>query len=242
MHPAEAPAPRGGAPQPARGAAPERRVARDGRPYTWLEFATHYGSSAGQYWHQAPLADEARETANAGAARQVPAHAAEGGAPQPAQAAADAQSVPIHHGSASPAAQLAVDAHGAPQPAVASDAVQLAVIADGQAQPLRCVCTYGELAATQPVQGAGGKMAHRKQREVREVCMRNALFEMELTENWPEWRACLRALLVNVRRSIAGMGIAQFKLCLLEVEGLVILKPFFLVIYGQISEVQALKM
>jgi len=43
-------------------------------------------------------------------------------------------------------------------------------------------------------------------------------------------------------QAATGCAMAFIKLCLLEVEGLVLLKPFFLVIYGQISEVQALKM
>ena len=43
MPDAEVTAPRGGAPQPAHGAAGARRFARDGNAYTWEEFVEFYG-------------------------------------------------------------------------------------------------------------------------------------------------------------------------------------------------------
>ena len=133
MPDAEVTAPRGGAPQPAYGAAGARRFARDGIAYTWEEFVDDYGQLGQEYWDNASPANEVGEIVSAGDARQLAVNAADGGAPQPAVATADARRVPNQHGNQRPAAQLAMDAHGAPQLAAASGASQLAVIADGQA-------------------------------------------------------------------------------------------------------------
>ena len=67
-----------------------------------------------------------------------------------------------------------------------------------------------------PVRGVGGKLACRKQRELRKVCLRDNLFEIDVTETWPEWRAVLRALPQNMQQLIIGNGIAQVKFRLLE--------------------------
>ena len=67
-----------------------------------------------------------------------------------------------------------------------------------------------------PVQGMGGKAACAKQRELRQVCLQNGVFEIDVTETWPEWRAVLRALPQNMQQLIIGNGIAQVKFRLLE--------------------------
>ena len=67
-----------------------------------------------------------------------------------------------------------------------------------------------------PVQGLGGKLACLKQRELRAVCLRENLFETDVTETWPEWRAVLRALPRNMQQLIIGNGIARVKFRLLE--------------------------
>ena len=67
-----------------------------------------------------------------------------------------------------------------------------------------------------PVQGMGGKVACAKQRELRQVCLQNGLFEIDITETWPSWRAVLRALPRNMQQLIIGNGIARVKFRLLE--------------------------
>ena len=67
-----------------------------------------------------------------------------------------------------------------------------------------------------PVQGMGGKAACAKQRELRQVCLDSGVFEIDVTETWPEWRAVLRALPENMQRIIIGDGIARVKFRLLE--------------------------
>ena len=44
------------------------------------------------------------------------------------------------------------------------------------------------------VKGMGGKAACKNQRELRQVCLDNEVFEIDVTRTWPEWRAVLRAL------------------------------------------------
>ena len=97
-------APPGGALQPAYNAAGARRVALDGKPYTWDEFVKYYGNAARECWDKASPADEESESVSAGDARQLAVHAADGGAPQPGPAAS------------SDASQLAVIASSQAQP------------------------------------------------------------------------------------------------------------------------------
>ena len=115
-----------------------------------------------------------------------------GGAPQPAESTAD----PRH----------ANDEGAAP----AND--------QGAAQMLALpsVCTFQEMQQMQPVQGIGGKVACKKQRDLRQVCLQTGVFEIDVTETWPEWRAVLRALPPNMQQQIIGKGIAQVKFRLLE--------------------------
>ena len=68
----------------------------------------------------------------------------------------------------------------------------------------------------QPVKGMGGKAACVKQRELRQWCLRNNVFEIDVTETWPEWRAVLRALPWNMQRLIIGNGITRVKFRLLQ--------------------------
>ena len=115
-----------------------------------------------------------------------------GGAPQPAESTAD----PRH----------ANDEGAAP----AND--------QGAAQMLALpsVCTFQEMQQMQPVQGIGGKVACKKQRDLRQVCLQTGVFEIDVTETWPEWRAVLRALPRNMQQLIIGNGIARVKFRLLE--------------------------
>ena len=81
---------------------------------------------------------------------------------------------------------------------------------------LPSVCTFQEMQQMRPVNGIGGKAACTKQRDLRQVCLQNRLFEIDVTETWPEWRAVLRALPRNMQQLIIGNGIARVKFRLLE--------------------------
>ena len=48
------------------------------------------------------------------------------------------------------------------------------------------------------------------------MCLENEVFEIGVTETWPEWRAVLRALPKNMQQMIVGNGIARVKFRLLE--------------------------
>ena len=81
---------------------------------------------------------------------------------------------------------------------------------------LPSVCTFQEMQQMRPVNGIGGKAACTKQRDLRQVCLQNRVFEIDVTETWPEWRAVLRALPRNMQQLIIGNGIARVKFRLLE--------------------------
>ena len=81
---------------------------------------------------------------------------------------------------------------------------------------LPSVCNFQEMQAMRPVQGMGGKVACRKQRELRQVCLEKEVFEIDVIASWPEWRAVLRALPPQTQRAIIGNGITQVKFRLLE--------------------------
>ena len=67
-----------------------------------------------------------------------------------------------------------------------------------------------------PVKGMGGKAARLKQRELRQMRLETGIFEMDITDTWPEWRPMLRALPNNMQQLIVGHGITQVKFRLLK--------------------------
>ena len=81
---------------------------------------------------------------------------------------------------------------------------------------LPSVCTFQELQEIRPVTGMGGKVACAKQRELRQVCLQNEVFEIDVTETWPQWRAVLRALPPLQHQLKIGDGIARVKFRLLK--------------------------
>ena len=77
----------------------EQRFARDGMPYTFLQFIEYYGERGNARWQEAPIATA-------------------GGAPQPADAAG--RGGPCTSAQVSPQAQPAPTIAGAPQPGAAA--------------------------------------------------------------------------------------------------------------------------
>ena len=67
-----------------------------------------------------------------------------------------------------------------------------------------------------PVKGMGGKVAAAKQRELRQVCLQNGVFEIDVTETWPQWRPVLRALPAGLQERIIWHGIARVTFRLLK--------------------------
>jgi hypothetical protein len=142
-----------------------------------------------------------------------------------------------HKQNDSDASQLAVNANGEPQPNAAidegtphEDAIQHdgaaasvnPAVASGAEQTtalmlaLPSVCTFQEMQEMQPVKGMGGRVACAKQKELRQVCLENGVFEIDVTDTWPEWREVLRALPQHMQQLIIGNGIALVKFRLLE--------------------------
>ena len=203
----------------------ERRIALNGQAYTWPQFVEAYGGDAERRWNDAYQRSIFRRIAVDG----------QSGAPQPADENADVRRIALDgHAYTWPEY---VEVYGedaqrcwddAYERGVAtevfgdSDASQLAVHASASgaeettAQWLPSVCTFQEIQEMQPVQGMGGKVACAKQRELRQVCFENEVFEIDVTETWPEWRAVLRALPENMQQLIIGHGIARVKFRLLQ--------------------------
>jgi hypothetical protein len=67
-----------------------------------------------------------------------------------------------------------------------------------------------------PLVKGSGKVGNHKQRELREVCLQTGIFEVDLTQSWPQWRQVLRALPMDELQKAIGLGIAQFKFRLLQ--------------------------
>ena len=179
-----------GAPQPAQSSADVRRVALDGQAYTWAEYEEAYGEDAQRFWDDAYGRNASQLAVNAY------------GEPQPT-AAIDGRG-PHEDGT-----QRQQNDSGASQPAGAEETT-------AQIPALPSVCTFRGLQEMQPVKGMGVKAASVKQRELRQVCLENEVFEIDVTETWPEWRAVLRALPKNMQQLIVGHGIARVKFRLLE--------------------------
>ena len=196
----------GGAPQPA-----ESRIALDGQAYTWPQYVEFYGVDARRCWDDAYDRDVAAQVFDDSDASQLAVNAH--GEPQ--SAAAIGERAP-HEAYAAPPARLPAIDEGIPHEEAIqhqqndSDASQLAMLA------LPSVCTFQQMQEMQPVQSMSGKAACLKQRELRQVCLRSKVFEIDVTESWPQWRAVLRALPPNMQQLIIGDGIAQVKFRLLE--------------------------
>ena len=97
----------------------ENRIAKDGRPYTRLEFNEHYGEDWHAYWEEASIATAGGAPQPAAAGPGGPQGRAQPaptivGAPQPGAAAGP--DVPGTLGQQPPQAQPAPTIAGAPQP------------------------------------------------------------------------------------------------------------------------------
>ena len=149
-------------------------------------------------WDNAPEAPDGG--ASHGDASQLAVNAPSDGQPQPHENAAAASSS---------------NSRGMPHPPCPTRATPAAETTIAQGLPLPSVCTIQEMEAMKKVQGIGGKTACAKQRELRAECMENGTMEIDLTETWPQWKATLRALPLEMRRQIIGAGIAKFKFRLL---------------------------
>ena len=115
--------------------------------------------------------------------------------------------------SAGPSAEVAPHVSGALQPASS----EVARVAE---QPDTVQLSFAQLESRTTVSGAGGKMACRKQRELRETLMQKPVqervYEHNLThEQWP-WRDVLRALPRGMQLLLTGPGITKFSFRLLR--------------------------
>ena len=78
------------------------------------------------------------------------------------------------------------------------------------------VCSSDDLEATNPRQGFGGKQACVIQRELRQQCFDQGVWEIDLTQTDVDWRSLLRAQPLSMRRRLLGPGIIKFSFRLLQ--------------------------
>jgi len=78
------------------------------------------------------------------------------------------------------------------------------------------VCSSEQLEDTKPRQGFGGKQACAIQRELRQRCFDQDVWEIDLTETDVDWRSLLRAQPCGMRRRLLGLGIIKFTFRLLQ--------------------------
>jgi hypothetical protein len=217
------------------------RTALDGNSYTFTQYAEQYGADARRFWDDASqLAVNANAEPEWNRVKPTPAIDEEDAAANQMPSIPEERRANQWTGCSryddSDASQLAVNApsDGQPQPhenaAAASSsnsrgmphtpcptrACPGAETTTAQCLPLPSVCTFQQMEAMQKVKGIGGKTACAKQRELRKVCMDTGVFEIDVTETWPEWKAVLRALPPNMQRLIIGDGIAMVKFRLLQ--------------------------
>ena len=180
MYRAAARATGGGAPQPAGSTPDARRIALNGQAYTWTQYVEAYGDDARRCWDDAYDREVAAGIRSDASQLAVNAH----GEPQPTAAIDEGtphEDAVQHQQNDSDASQLAVNAYGGPQPTTAIDEGTqhedaIPVLA------LPSVCNFQEMQEMQPVQGMGGKAACAKQRELRQVCLQDEVFEIDVTE------------------------------------------------------------
>ena len=72
------------------------------------------------------------------------------------------------------------------------DTPQLAADSHALARP--CICTLQDIAKLTPEPNMGGKVAYAKQKELRATCLREGLWEIDVSDSWPQWRQVLRAM------------------------------------------------
>ena len=94
------------------------------------------------------------------------------------------------------------------------DAPQLA--ADSHAVARRCICTLQDIANLTPEPNMGGKAANAKQKELRKTCLDEGLWEIDVTDSWPQWRQVLRAMNQSTMEDVIGDGIVSVTFRLLE--------------------------
>ena len=130
-------------PQPAQSSTDVRRIASDGRAYTWAEYETEYGEDAQRFWDDAYGRNAFQLAVNSYGEPQ-PTTAIDGSGPH------DDGTQRQQHDS------------GASQPAGPEETTaQLPALPNG--------CTIRELQEMRPVRGMGGKAACLKQRQLRQM-------------------------------------------------------------------------
>ena len=94
------------------------------------------------------------------------------------------------------------------------DTPQLAVDSHALARP--CICTLQDIAKLTPEPNMGGKVAYAKQKELRAKCLDEGLWEIDVSDSWPQWRQVLRAMNQRTMEDVIGDGIVSVTFRLLE--------------------------
>ena len=175
----------------------ERRIAWDGEAYTFAEFATHYGfESAFAIWQESECRDSAAQPGQPGQLQpaqsvDITASHSEDSAGQPGQ----------------PVGITASPEDSAEQP--------VGIISSRlHGQEVRL--SWDELVAMNRSKSSGGKAANVEQKRLREHCLANGLWEIDLSDSTYDWKQLLKAMPETKSRPLVGAGVVKFSFRLLQ--------------------------
>ena len=167
----------------------ERRIAKNGKAYTYKEFAAYYDSQIlFAMWQEAAVLNSAEQPANT-----------------------DGSTIQEYELPFSQDDELA----GAAQPVDTfarrpENSVE---------QPVSTVClSWDELAAMPRAQQSGGKAANAEQKRLRQHCLANDLWEVDLTDSTYDWKQLLKAMPEGKSKPLVGAGVVKFSFRLLQNE------------------------
>ena len=165
----------------------ERRIAKNGKAYTYKEFAAYYNSQIlFAMWQEAAVLNSAEQPANT-----------------------DGSTIQEYELPFSQDDELA----GAAQPV---DTIARRP-ENSVEQPVSTVClSWDELAAMPRAQQSGGKAANAEQKRLREQCFANGLWEIDITDSTYNWKQLLKAMPEAKSRLLVGAGVAKFSFRLLQ--------------------------
>ena len=175
----------------------ERRIAQNGKAYTYEEFAAYYDSQILlAMWQEAEVLHSAEQPANTDGSSIPEGQDAGLSREEPAAAAGPVDTIA-----------------GEPE--------------DSDEQPVSIVCltncdvqdvrlSWAQLARIKREKNCGGQPANAEQIRLRQHCLANDLLEIDLTDSTYEWKQLLKAMPEGKSRPLVGAGVVKFSFRLLQ--------------------------
>ena len=166
----------------------ERRIAQNGKAYTYEEFAAYYDSQILlAMWQEAEVLNSAEQPANTDGS-SIP----------------EGQDAGLSREEPAAAAGLVDTIAGEPE--------------DSDEQPVSIVCltapttqdvhlSWDQLARIRQEKSCGGKAANAEQKRLREHCFAKGLWEIDLSDSTYDWKQLLKAMPEAKSRPLVGAGV-----------------------------------